>query len=246
MVIALLADIHSNLHALQACLAHARTNGASRFAFLGDLVGYGADPAAVLDIVAEHSARGAVAVKGNHDAAITGSAGYFNEAAKSAINWTRGVLGPGHRDFLDALPLIVREGDACLVHASAAMPERWTYIDGPDAAAQSVAAAGVPYTFCGHVHEQLLYARGAGRRMVAFRPRPGVPIPVSARREWLAIVGSVGQPRDGNPAAAYALADFERHYITFHRVAYDHFAAARAVRAAGLPEMLAYRLERGI
>jgi diadenosine tetraphosphatase ApaH/serine/threonine PP2A family protein phosphatase len=246
MVLALFADIHSNLPALHACLAHAREHGAGRYAFLGDLVGYGAEPAAVIDLVAEHAALGAVVVKGNHDAAITGSAGYFNETAKAAINWSRGVLHQGHRDFIDSLPLCVREGDACFVHASAASPDRWPYIDGPDAAARSVNAAAVPYTFCGHVHEQMLYARGAARRMVAFRPRPGVAIPVGAHREWLAIVGSVGQPRDGNPAAAYALADLERRSVVFHRVAYDHLESARRVRAAGLPEMLAYRLERGI
>jgi diadenosine tetraphosphatase ApaH/serine/threonine PP2A family protein phosphatase len=132
------------------------------------------------------------------------------------------------------------------VHASAAFPERWTYIDGPDAATRSAQAAGVPYTFCGHVHEQMLYAQGAARRMVQFRPRPGVAIPVAAHRAWLAIAGSVGQPRDGNPAACYAIADLERATLTFHRVAYDHHEAARRIRAARLPEMLAYRLERGI
>jgi diadenosine tetraphosphatase ApaH/serine/threonine PP2A family protein phosphatase len=82
--------------------------------------------------------------------------------------------------------------------------------------------------------------------MIAFSPRPGVPIPVRATRPWLALAGSVGQPRDGNTAAAYALADLDAGSITFHRVAYDFAAAARKIRAAGLPEMLAYRLERGI
>jgi diadenosine tetraphosphatase ApaH/serine/threonine PP2A family protein phosphatase len=246
MAIALLADIHANLPALRACLAHARAQGASSHAFLGDLVGYGAEPAAVLDIIAEHAAAGAVVVKGNHDAAITGSAGYFNEAAKAAITWTRGVLAERHRAFIDALPFAVSEGDAFFVHASAAFPERWTYIDGPDAAARSTAAAGVPYTFCGHVHEQVLYAQGTARRMLPFRPRPGVAIPIGAHRAWLAIVGSVGQPRDGNPAACYALADLDRRVVTFHRVAYDHHEAARRIRAAGLPEMLAYRLEKGV
>jgi diadenosine tetraphosphatase ApaH/serine/threonine PP2A family protein phosphatase len=82
--------------------------------------------------------------------------------------------------------------------------------------------------------------------MIVFRPKPGVPIPVAANRRWLALVGSVGQPRDGNPAAAYATFDTDAKSITFHRVPYDNEAAARKVRAAGLPEALAYRLERGI
>ncbi|MEP7068026.1 MAG: metallophosphoesterase family protein [Usitatibacter sp.] len=245
MVLALLADIHSNLEALEACLAHANERGAARFAFLGDIVGYGADPAAVVEIVAQHASRGAIVVKGNHDAAIAGATDYLNEAATAAIAWSRGVLSPRHRAYLDELPLCVREDASCYVHASAAAPERWDYVDSPAAAERSVQAAAAPYTFCGHVHQQALYARGAGDRMVAFKPTPGVAIPIKSHRSWLAIAGSVGQPRDGNPAACYALVDLDAESITFHRVAYDNFAAARKVRASGLPEVLAYRLERG-
>jgi diadenosine tetraphosphatase ApaH/serine/threonine PP2A family protein phosphatase len=245
MVLALLADIHSNLEALEACLAHARSRGATEFAFLGDLVGYGADPGPVIDIVAEHASRGAIAVKGNHDAAISGSNAYLNDAAQAAIAWSRGVLSARQRSFLEELPLCVRKGPSCFVHASAESPERWAYVDSPGAAQRSTLAAGTPYTFSGHVHDQALYGQGTGRRMIEFRPQPAVAIPVGAHRAWLAIVGSVGQPRDGNPAACYAIADLEAKSITFHRVAYDNFAAARKVRAAGLPEILAYRLERG-
>ena len=245
MVLALLADIHSNLEALEACLAHARSHGASEFAFLGDLVGYGADPAAVVEIVAEHASRGAVVVKGNHDAAISGAKSYLNDSAAMAIAWSHGMLSHGQRAFLEGLPLCVRKGASCFVHASAASPERWDYIDSVGAAQRSVRSAETPYTFSGHVHQQILYAQGAGERMVAFKPQPAVPIPVGVHRAWLAIAGSVGQPRDGNPAACYALADLDAKTITFHRVAYDNFAAARKIRRAGLPEILAYRLERG-
>ena len=245
MALALLADIHANLEALDACLAHASARGAQRHVFLGDLVGYGADPAAVLDIVAAHASRGALVVKGNHDDAITGDAGYFNESAAAAIAWTRGVLEPRHLAFIRSLPLCIREDAACFVHASAAAPQRWDYVDSAAAAQRSVHAAGTTYTFSGHVHQQVLYGGDAKSRMVAFQPRPGVAIPISPRRAWLALVGSVGQPRDGNPAAAYALVDLEAKSITFHRVPYDNHGAARKVRAAGLPEMLAYRLERG-
>ena len=243
MVLALLADIHANLEALSACLAHARERGAVRLAFLGDLVGYGADPGAVVDIVAEHAAHGAVAVLGNHDAAIFGDDAYLNDSAAAAIEWTRTVLTPAQRAFLEALPLAVHEERACFVHASAAMPGRWDYVDSPRAAERSSRAAERPYTFSGHVHDQLLYGSDALDRMVPFRPRPGVSIPVAAHRSWLVLAGSVGQPRDGTPAAAYALADLEAMRITFHRVPYDHDRAASKVRAAGLPEVLAYRLE---
>jgi len=247
MKFAIIADIHANLEALRGCLAHAGERGARRFAFLGDLVGYGADPAAVLEIVAEHASRGAVVVKGNHDEAVAGDKrGYFNEAAKAAIEWTRSALGAGQRELLASLPFVVREGDICFVHASAVAPERWEYVDSASAAERSAAAAAKPYTFCGHVHRQMLYGIGAQGRMVAFDPHPGVAIPVRANRAWLAIAGSAGQPRDGDPAAAYALADPQAQTITFHRVAYDNIAAARKIRRAGLPEALAWRVERGV
>jgi diadenosine tetraphosphatase ApaH/serine/threonine PP2A family protein phosphatase len=245
MILALLADIHANLEALASCLVHAQERGAQRFAFLGDLVGYGADPAAVLDIVAEHASRGAVVVKGNHDDAATGADGYFNDTAAAAIAWTRTVITPAHRAFIDALPLCVREEAVCFVHASAAVPQRWDYVDSAGAAERSAHAAGTPYTFCGHVHHQVLYGEDARKRMIAFKPQTGVAIPVRPHRAWLAVVGSVGQPRDGNPAAAYALVDLGAGSITFHRVPYDNYAAARKIRAAGLPDMLAYRLEKG-
>lgn len=247
-MLALFADVHANLEALEACLAHAGGRGARRYAFLGDLVGYGADPAAVVDRIAALAREGAVVVQGNHDAAIDGPAGYFNDMATGAIEWTRAALDPGQREFLRGLPLCVREGPACFVHASAAAPDRWDYVDGPAAAMRSVAAAGSAFTFSGHVHQQRLYVTRDAGSMVAFSPRPGIAIPIPARRPSLAIAGSVGQSRDGNTAAAYALVDQEGESITFHRVPYDHLAAARKIRAASpaLPAVLAYRLERGI
>lgn len=247
-MLALLADIHSNLEALEACLDHARARGARRYAFLGDLVGYGADPAAVVDRVAALAGQGAVVVQGNHDAAIGGAAGYFNQMATKAIKWTRTALDPGQREFLRGLPLCVREPSACFVHASAAAPERWEYVDSPAAALRSVTAAGTAFTFSGHVHQQQVYVSRDAGSMVAFAPRTGIVIPIPGHRRSLALPGSVGQPRDGNTAAAYALVDLEGASITFHRVPYDHRAAARKIRAVSpaLPAMLAYRLERGI
>jgi diadenosine tetraphosphatase ApaH/serine/threonine PP2A family protein phosphatase len=103
----------------------------------------------------------------------------------------------------------------------------------------------VRYVFGGHVHEQSLYYRGATASLMKFTPQPGVAVPVPSHRQWLATVGSVGQPRDGKPQAMYALIDTERWQLTFHRVPYDHVAAAWAIRAAGLPTFLAERLELG-
>jgi diadenosine tetraphosphatase ApaH/serine/threonine PP2A family protein phosphatase len=246
MILALLSDVHSNLEALRACLAHAAGRGAQDYAFLGDLVGYGADPEAVVGMAREHAAKGAVVLKGNHDEAVDLPSAYLNAAAAAAIDWTRTRLSPQDRAFLASLPLCIRARDTCYVHASAERPQDWEYIDSPSAAERSVAAAGTAYTFSGHVHEQALFVSAAGERMIAFRPKPGVAIPVGAHRRWLALVGSVGQPRDGDPAAAYTTFDTGAKSLTFHRVPYDNRAAARKVRDAGLPEALAYRLERGI
>ncbi|MGC2517631.1 MAG: metallophosphoesterase family protein [Burkholderiales bacterium] len=246
MIIALFSDIHSNIEALNACLRHARESGAERRVFLGDLVGYGADPQGVVDAVSRHAAEGAVVVKGNHDEAVERSAGYMNDSAREAIDWTRKALGDEARAFLRALPLCVREGSICFVHASAAFPQRWDYVDSPSAAQKSVEAAQTAYTFSGHVHDQALYFQNAQGKMSEFRPQPGSPVPVSSHRRWLALVGSVGQPRDHNPAAAYALFDSGSERITFHRVPYDHLAAAQKIRQAGLPAALAYRVEHGI
>lgn len=245
MKMAMFADIHSNLEALSTCIDHARALGADRFAFLGDLVGYGADPVAVLDLIESHAENGAVVVLGNHDAAALGSDADLNPHAQAAIAWTRGQLGSRQRAFLQALPLSVREDDMLFVHASAAAPEQWVYITSPAQADASIRAGGVQYVFCGHVHEQQLYFRGADGRLALFRPTPDTPIPATRQRQWLAIVGSAGQPRDQNNAACYALFDTERETLTFYRVPYDHRGAAMKVRAAGLPERIALRLERG-
>lgn len=246
MRIALLSDIHANTQALTACLRHAGERGAERFAFLGDFVGYGADPGGVIDIVMRHAAGGAVALKGNHDQAVEKSAGYFNEAALAAIEWARKKLTDEQKRFLASLPLVARDGPVCYVHASAASPERWDYIDSPSAAKRCADAAKSSYTFCGHVHDQLLYFENTSGRMSAFRPTSGTSIPVRGHRRWVAIVGSVGQPRDRNPAAAYTLFDRGREQLTFYRVPYDAIGAADRIRKCGLPESLACRVELGI
>jgi diadenosine tetraphosphatase ApaH/serine/threonine PP2A family protein phosphatase len=169
----------------------------------------------------------------------------MNLQALTAIAWTRKRLGKRQVAFLDALPLRVRADARLYVHASAAAPERWTYVTGPRQAAQSIQATDAGTIFCGHVHEQKLYYIGAGGYPMPFHPVPGTPIPTARHRQWLAIVGSAGQPRDRNTAACYALADLARARITFFRVPYDHGTAAQKIRAAGLPERLARRLERG-
>lgn len=239
VLLALLSDLHANLEALEACLAHARGQGAKRYAFLGDLVGYGADPAAVVARVRQYAAEGAVVLKGNHDEAVSGSAQGMNEEARRGVAWTRTALDADARRWLASLPLTVREGLVCFVHASAKEPGGWEYVEDAATAERSVRASGATWTFSGHVHRQMLWF--GTDRMKGFRPRPGVILPVGRNRKWLATVGSVGQPRERNPAAGYALFDPRLETLTFHRVSYDHFAAARKIRAAGLPDLIPWR-----
>ena len=251
MKIALLSDLHANLPALDACLEHAHAQGAQQCALLGDLVGYGADPGPVLDRVMQLVAEGALCVRGNHDAAALAPPGSADTLGDQSAQWTGPRLNEQQRAFLAGLPLTARLGpDALLVHASADGPERWHYVADGGAAERSMAAAtqidpAIRYVFSGHVHEQALYFLTPTAKLMRFSPQPGVPVPVPPHRQWLAIVGSCGQPRDGDTRAMYALFDAQAATITFQRVRYDHMAAAAAVRASGLPAFFADRLEKG-
>ena len=249
MRLALLSDLHANLHALQACLAHAREQQATQYAFLGDLVGYGADPVAVVDLVMGLAAEGALVLKGNHDEMAASPPSTTTTLGESTARWTHDQLDAEQCAFLDQLPMTQQLGRALLVHATVDEPTLWRYVYDPQVASASLDAASaladVRYVFGGHVHRQSLYFRGADNELMPFVPTPGVAVPVSPRRHWLATIGSVGQPRDGSPKAMYALYDSAQAQLTFHRVAYDHHAAATAIRRAGLPEFFADRLEIG-
>jgi diadenosine tetraphosphatase ApaH/serine/threonine PP2A family protein phosphatase len=248
MKLALLSDLHANLQALTACLADAHARGATHHAFLGDLVGYGADPGPVVDIVMRMVNQGAWALKGNHDAAAVNPDPTNRRADHVGGVWSHSQLSRPQRDFLADLPLVVRHDKLLLVHASAVDPARWSYITRPSEAAESMTAAQAQqatHVFCGHVHEQRLFYTGATGRTMAFEPTAGVALPVPAHRQWLATIGSVGQPRDGRPEAGYAILDVTTLQLTFVRVPYDHRAAAAAILKAGLPSFNAMRLAIG-
>lgn len=249
MKLALLSDIHANLGALQTCLEHARGQGAQQFALLGDLVGYGAEPAPVLDLVMQLVQDGATVLQGNHDAMAAFPPTETKALGDATALWTHEQLSLEQKRFLVGLPMTAQLDDVLLVHASANEPQRWRYVEDERSAGASLDAAvafpGVRYVFGGHVHRQTLYYRSTGRGLMAFNPTPGVAVPTPRHRHWIATVGSVGQPRDGNPKAMYALFDTVAAQLTFHRVAYDHAAAAAAIRRAGLLEFFAQRLEDG-
>ena len=246
MLIALMADLHANREAFAACLEHAERQGAQRLAFLGDVVGYGADPEWVTEAVMARVARGAVAVLGNHDEAAVGRGrGGMNATAEAAIAWTRGRLSAEAAGFLASLPLEIEEEDRLYVHADASDPGRWRYVAEAEDARRSLEATGAQATFCGHTHVPRLFGITAAAKLASFQPVPALPVPLLRPRQWVAVLGAVGQPRDGDPAACYGMLDTARDELTWVRVPYDVAAAAEKIRAAGLPESLALRLHRG-
>lgn len=246
MKTALITDLHANREAVEAVMAHAREQDVQAWAFLGDFVGYGADPAWVVDLVREQASQGAVAVQGNHDlATVRGTNPMMRIEARAVIDWTRAQLDESQLEFLRTLPMYQEQDNRLFVHANAHAPDQWEYVLNANLALRSMLATSCRYTFCGHLHEQRLFHAGQTGRAGEYMPRPGAPIRLRDDRQWLVIPGSAGQPRDGNPAAAYAVFDDEEPSVTYHRVTYDHTAAADKIRAAGLPLRLAARLLTG-
>lgn len=246
MKLALITDIHANREAFEACLDEAQRLGADRYAFLGDFVGYGADPAWVVERVRALVADGAIAVRGNHDEAVVrGVRESMNSDAQHVVEWTRGQLDDGQLDFLSRLPYAMERYNSLFVHANAYAPQAWEYVTGRSEAVHSLHATTAPYTFAGHVHEPQLYNLSGLGKIADFTPTPGIAIPVPAHRQWFVLPGSAGQPRDGNPAACWALFEPERSLLTFHRVPYDIDTAADKIFAAGLPPRLGERLKEG-
>ncbi len=246
MRIALFADIHANRQAFQACLRAADEAGAKQSVLLGDLVGYGADPAWCVERAMGLAEKGAILVQGNHDAAAAGAKESMSRPAGEAMDFTRAQLSEAQRRFLSNLPLTASDGNRCYVHADASAPQRWNYVlDGEDAG-RHFDACPAQASFCGHVHIPALYSRAPGGKAVNhFAPIADNPLPLLPQRRWFAVAGSVGQPRDGDPAAAWCLLDTATNELRFMRTAYDIEAAQAAIRAAGLPEALATRLARG-
>lgn len=245
MLTAIMSDIHGNREAFAACLAHAGRAGIDRIVYLGDYVGYGADPGWVLETVQSHVREGAVALLGNHDQAIAGSDEDMNSDARAAIRWTREQLSASARSFIAGLPLTHRVGHRLFTHANGHAPGEWAYIRGQSEAEWSLRRTDARITICGHVHVPALYAIARGKPSLAHTPASGVAVPLLATRQWLCTIGSVGQPRDGNPAAAYALLDNQHDTLTSVRVPYDIESAAQKILAAGLPQRFAARLHLG-
>lgn len=246
MRIAFFSDLHANREAFEACLAHADAQRIDRMVFLGDYVGYGADPDWMIDRVADLIDRGAAAIVGNHDQELITPGLRMNANALIAIGWTRNRVTAAQRDLIARLPMSLTDDNRLYVHGDASAPADFRYVTDADDAARSLKATNAFATFVGHVHIPALFALSATGKRVSFRPQTDQPIPLSRQYRWTVVVGSVGQPRDRDPGAAYTVLDTDRGDITFHRVPYDIQAAADKIMAAGLPDALAQRLFRGL
>ena len=243
MRIAVISDVHSNLLALDAVLADA--GAVDALWHLGDVVGYGPEPDAVVDRLAS---LGAIGVRGNHDAAATGGTEieWFNPDARSAMEWTRGVISGRASAWLAALPERREAAGFTLVHGSGRDPT-WEYVTSPALAQASLAAMDTAHGINGHTHVPVAYL-AVGDRVGRLGPERGAPdaaVSLEAGR-LLLNPGSVGQPRDGDPRASYLILDTDAGSASWHRVAYDVAAVGSAMRAAGLPRRLGERLGYGL
>ena len=247
MKIGILGDIHGNAEALQAVVSALRKDGADTWVQVGDIVGYGPEPSHCIDVVRE---LGCVTCLGNHDAAVLGllDTSYFNNFARAAIHWTTPRMRPGDLDFLRDLPLVVARPEFTVVHGSLHMPDQFGYVISQVEAIDSLAQQRTRLCFVGHSHVPAIYmVRDASRPGdVVVHPQSEVEVSYRGFQRVLMNVGSVGQPRDEDPRAAYGFVDTECETAAIRRVHYDIAGVQRKIREAGLPDVLANRLALGV
>ena len=236
------SDMHSNLEGLQAVLAAAADKDYEAVMCLGDFVGYGANPNECVQTVA--ALPNMNAVLGNHDAAVIepSQREFFNPVAKAAVVYSEDNLTPESRSFLEELPMQRTFAEEILfVHSSPHEPHSWIYVLDPYEARSAFDSMSRPIAFIGHTHYPVIHCDDG--RTIAFTP--GQKMTLTRDRKWLVNVGSAGQPRDGDPRAAFVIFDDQSNEVEIHRVEYDIESAASKILDAGLPAMLADRLRRG-
>jgi predicted phosphodiesterase len=240
MRVAVISDVHANYHALEAVLRAVDGDGVDAVWCLGDTVGYGPRPNECCDAVRNRSDHCLV---GNHDLVVLGelNVGDFNDEAAAVALWTADVLAPESRDFLEQLEPSGRLHGVDLFHASARDPV-WEYVLTEEAARGTLELSTAPVVLVGHSHVALAIAQDGDEVAGGLAPEGTV---VELEGRWLLNPGSVGQPRDGDPRAAWLLLDLGRRFAAFHRVPYSVEQTQSEMRDRGLPEALASRLERG-
>lgn len=241
-----ISDVHGNLPALTAVLGHCKPDTYDRVLVLGDLVGYGADPGPVIDRI--RSLTPHVVVRGNHDKAVCGLMPLhaFNSHAREAAEWTTRQLTPQQLAYLHDLPAGPLLVDDVLEVWHGSPADEDAYLVWIDDIRDAAALGRRPLCLFGHTHVQGAYGSGDGHPLIECGDQwTRTTVSIRLEDRWLVNPGSVGQPRDGDPRAAYGLVDLESKTINLCRVAYDIAAAQASIRAAGLPELLATRLAEG-
>ena len=246
MRIGILGDVHGNLEALSSVVDVMRAEGVDEWVQVGDLVGYGPQPSECIDLVRE---LGCTVCMGNHDAAVLDilDTAYFNNFARQAVEWTRTQLRPQDFDYLRSLQLVVRKELYTVVHGTLQMPDQFGYVISPVEARDSLQLQETFLCFVGHSHVPAIYLMNdRQQRTLDVVYESQAEVPVGDYLHVLMNVGSVGQPRDEDPRAAYALYDTETKIASIRRVEYDIASVQAKIRRAGLPEMLANRLSLGV
>lgn len=240
MKYAILSDIHGNLEALQTVLTHAKENGCEKYVCGGDVVGYNADPSECMAVVRE---MGMPCVMGNHDEYVGQDMDLstFNPIAAQAVLWTRAQLTDEERKWLCDLRYMRLVGDFSIVHATMDGPRNWGYVQSKMEAAASFTYQTTHVCFHGHTHVPMAFTDDR----LDITGESYDKIKVADNKRYFVNVGSVGQPRDGDPRAAYVIYDTGEAIIELHRLDYDLDKAQEKIRAAGLPERLAERLSVG-
>jgi putative phosphoesterase len=220
---AIFSDIHSNIEALEAVLDAVRADKVERYFCVGDIVGYATDPKPCIMAIREINC---LTVCGNHDWASAGliDYSYFNVYARAAVDWTKTQLDDSDKNYLKGLPLKYEDKEITLVHGSLERPEEFDYIFGEAGASRTLDLCRTKICFAGHTHSPAKFTRGG---------------------KLLVNAGSVGQPRDHNPRAAYCVYDTDTGKAEIKRVKYDIRKTMNKILDAGLPEPLAYRLLEG-
>ncbi len=239
--IAILGDIHSNIEALDVVLADAQEQGVNEYLCTGDVVGYNASPSECIKRIRE---LGCPVTKGNHDFYICTAAlnlDDFNPHAALGVKWTREQLTEDELQWLRDLPMTYTSKGITIVHATMDRPENFGYVFDNLQASANFTNQVTPICFHGHTHCPMIYERSAAG---TFRIDPQ-DFKLQMGRKYFINVGSVGQPRDGDPRATYVIYDSMAKTITFRRLNYDIAAAQERIRLAGLPERLAERLTYG-
>lgn len=241
MRIAIFSDIHANLEALGAVLADAKEQNCDNYICLGDVVGYNADPSACLDIIRE---MGCPVVKGNHDmdCGHDTSLEMMNPVAAEALQWTREQLTPDQRKWLARLRMVRQVQDFSIVHSTLDQPTSWNYVTNKFDAIANFTYQVSPVCFYGHTHVPRIFIRDQKQ----VKEAPAESIQIEEGKKYFINTGSVGQPRDGDWRASYAIYELTTHTINFRRIEYDLETAQQKILDAGLPESLAERIGLGM